>query len=598
MVHCKVCGKEITAEDEFCPHCGMRAQKAAPAPTPVRKDPVQATVAAIPKEPAPAPVKKEPEQEQAPAVPKEPEPPPPPKPDYLKMAREYYANNKKKVTMIGGIAALALVCIIALVVVFNVAVPAFKYSKAETLLSGGQYDEAIAAFAALTDYKDAAEREKDAKYQRAGKLLADQYYNLAVDAYTELGSYKDAPSHLKEAQYQKAGSLIAAEDYVSAIATLEKIKGYKDANDLAKEAKYRQAKNLLNAKDYMGAYTAFDALGTYKDSAQLKFPLQFTLVKNRQISTIQFGTCEWKVLKVEGEKALVIATEYVASKPEEEVEAWLNGDFYNLFRAEEKAKIITTEVEIGGEKANKRVWLLSESEARTYFTTNDQRKVGYKGWYLRDGFVSKNGVIGYDKDSDEWGFSANVYFNISAGAWQGFGNYLKAGSYGVRPALWLKLDMPVAATPPKPESTANALHEFLLEGNVLLVGNTMDFEPFGFYAEDNKTRKGFDVELAEEIGKIIGVPVRFVDIEFDYIFDNLGQKYDCAISGLSYTAEREKRFGLSTPYFEGNLPDGGTDMLVAFTVKENLALLDEINRAIGQLEDSGQLDALRSKWLS
>jgi len=578
MVHCKVCGQEITAEDEFCQHCGMRAQKAAPAPTPV---------------------KKEPEQEQAPAVPKEPEPPPPPKPDYLKMAREYYANNKKKVTTIGGIAALALVCVIALVVVFNVAVPAFKYSKAETLLSGGQYDEAIAAFAALTDYKDAAEREKDAKYQRAGKLLADQYYNLAVDAYTELGSYKDAPSHLKEAQYQKAGSLIAAEDYVSAIATLEKIKGYKDANDLAKEAKYRQAKNLLNAKDYLGAYTAFDSLGTYKDSAQLKFPLQFTLVKNRQISTIQFGTFEWTVLKVEGEKALVIATEYVASKPEEEVDAWLNGDFYNLFSAEEKAKIITTEVEIGGEKTNKRVWLLSESEARTYFTTNDQRKVGYKGWYLRDGFVSKNGVIGYDKDSDEWGFSANVYFNISAGAWQGFGNYLKAGSYGVRPALWLKLDTP-ATTTPKPNTPTTASHDFLLERDRIFVGiAAVDYKPFICHSADGDGWMGFDIDLAQEIGKSLGFSgVHFVETPWEQIFDGLGIEYDCIISAVSYTTEREKRMGLSIPYFVGNAPDSDADLdtFVVVTTKENQTLLDEINRTIQELEASGMLKAWQNKW--
>ena len=586
MVHCKVCGKEISAEDEFCPHCGMRARPSAPVPipAPAPKEPVKVDAPAVVPEDPPPP--KEPEKE-----------PEPPKPDILSVAREYYANNKKKVTTIGGVAALVVVCIIALAVVFNVAMPAFKYSKAETLLSGGRYEEAIAAFSALEDYKDAAERLKDSKYQRAGKLLADKFYNLAIDAYSELGLYKDAPTHLKEAHYQNAGSLIVSEDYTGAIAALEKITGYRDANDLVKEAKYRQAKKLLNAKDSKGAYAMLDALGDYKDSKQLKFPLQFTLVKNRQIDALQFGTCEWKVLKVDGNKALVIAKEYVASKPEEEVDSWLNGDFYNLFSVEEKSRIVTTEVEVGGEKTNKRAWLLSESEVRTYFSTNDQRKMGYMGWYLRDGFVSKNGVIGYDQDSDEWGFSANVYFNIGAGGWEGFGNYLKAGSYGVRPALWLKLDAPTAATTPTSNPSANASHDFLLEGDTFLVANTMDFEPFGFYAEDGKTRKGFDIELAEEIGKILGVSVRFVDVEFEYIFDGLGNNYDCAISGLSYTGEREKRFGLSTPYFSGDLPDAGTDTLVVFTQKDNQALLDEINRAIGQLEQSGKLDALRDKWL-
>ena len=534
MVNCKVCGKEITAEDEFCPHCGMRVQQPAPVTAPA--EPAQAK--------APEPIV----------------PPAPPQPDMLnefwkktkpkllttwQAARDYLIANKKRVAIIGGIAALAVVCIISVSVVVNVAIPAFKYSKGETLLSGGRYEDAITAFAALGDYKDAAEREKDAKYQQAGKLLTDQYYNLAIDLYNELGSYKDTPSRLQEAQYQKARSLISSEDYVGAIAVLEKIKGYKDANALAQEAKYRQAKNLLSAKDYMEAYTAFDALGGYKDSAQLKAPLQYTLVKARQINAIQFGTCEWTVLKVEGNKALVIAKGFVANKPEEEVEPWLNGEFYNLFSAEEKARIITTGIEVDGTETNKRVWLLSESEARTYFTTDELRKVGSQGWYLRNGFVSKNGVINYDKNSDEWGFSGYGYFNISSGSLAGYGNYLKAGNYGVRPALWINLETSVVFPQEQTTDALPALKE-LDVGEYLLycyvVPSAEMFDPhiihtLGLYSDGTAICGLFDLmktemdeNWQENIQRIAKENPSFQDgrqLKGDYEINGSAISFDC-----------------------------------------------------------------------
>ena len=81
-------------------------------------------------------------------------------------------EKKQKYTKIGIIsAACAVVVIAAIVVITRVIVPSVKYNSAVSLMDEGKYDEAIAAFEELGDYKDSAE-----------KIAIRDNYNTAVDS--------------------------------------------------------------------------------------------------------------------------------------------------------------------------------------------------------------------------------------------------------------------------------------------------------------------------------------------------------------------------------------------------------------------------------
>lgn len=91
------------------------------------------------------------------------------------------AKRNKKIAMVA--APIAVVAVIAGVVIFNNAKSNAKsnaaYSEAVALIQSGEYDEAVAAFEALGDYKDSVEQAT------AAELMAknDQLYNEALEIF-------------------------------------------------------------------------------------------------------------------------------------------------------------------------------------------------------------------------------------------------------------------------------------------------------------------------------------------------------------------------------------------------------------------------------
>ena len=150
---------------------------------------------------------------------------------------------EKKIAIVAGIATAVIALVLVIV---NVIIPAVNYSKAEKLLAAGDYGNAIAAFAALGDYKDAAERipqTEDAKieaqkaqnYADAELLLASGDYDGAAEVFEALGGYKDAAEKMAQAEisndYVDAEQLQVQEKNVEAALAFYKLSGYKDARE-------------------------------------------------------------------------------------------------------------------------------------------------------------------------------------------------------------------------------------------------------------------------------------------------------------------------------------------------------------------------------
>jgi polar amino acid transport system substrate-binding protein len=61
--------------------------------------------------------------------------------------------------------------------------------------------------------------------------------------------------------------------------------------------------------------------------------------------------------------------------------------------------------------------------------------------------------------------------------------------------------------------------------------------------------EGFDIDLARELGKALGRPVKFEDLDWDSLIPSLQtDRIDLVCSGMSWTEERTKLIDFSAPY--------------------------------------------------
>ena len=241
--------------------------------------------------------------------------------------------------------------------------------------------------------------------------------------------------------------------------------------------KYNSAMELYNAQKYEDAYKAFNSLN-YKDSAdkaaECLFLKQKAGLTNVNVgSTIKFGfyeqdnntsngkeEIEWKVLAVDGNKALVISqyaldcqkynSTYTDTTWEKcSLRTWLNGTFYNAAFGSDYQKMIASSTVTAdknpsystspGNNTTDKVFLLSITEVYKYFSSESARQCqGTAYCYAQGAYKESNGNCwwwlrspGYDSDH-----AAGVN---DVGSVYDIGSYVDYGDDAVRPALWINL---------------------------------------------------------------------------------------------------------------------------------------------------------------
>ncbi|MDR1782498.1 MAG: amino acid ABC transporter substrate-binding protein [Bacilli bacterium] len=89
-----------------------------------------------------------------------------------------------------------------------------------------------------------------------------------------------------------------------------------------------------------------------------------------------------------------------------------------------------------------------------------------------------------------------------------------------------------------------------MKKDTLIVGLDDTFAPMGFKDKDGKII-GFDVDLANEVGKIIGKKMQFQPIDWSMKETELNNKnIDLIWNGYSITEERKKQVLFSEPYID------------------------------------------------
>ena len=96
----------------------------------------------------------------------------------------------------------------------------------------------------------------------------------------------------------------------------------------------------------------------------------------------------------------------------------------------------------------------------------------------------------------------------------------------------------------------------IIKRGTLRVGMTGDYAPFSLFDSASGQFKGFDVDMAEALGKAIGVKVAFVKTAWPQLAKDFeADDFDIAMGGVSITLERQKKGFFSTAIMrEGKTP--------------------------------------------
>ena len=228
-----------------------------------------------------------------------------------KAAAEAQAKKTKKIAMIA--APIVVAAIVAAVLISGRMEKSAAYNAAVALAEAGQYDEAIAAFTELGEYKDSAEQIRETQYAQAVHLVEDGEYNKATSIFTALGDYKDS----KDSAEQSANA-----------------------------GEYQDALGLLDAGRYGEARAAFEALGDYKDARTYveSFVMRITSITSGSGVTYyrydEYGdlvsdgentytySADRKTVTEEGEYPCIYTYDDQGMLVEEEYDYWLNAFTY------------------------------------------------------------------------------------------------------------------------------------------------------------------------------------------------------------------------------------------------------------------------------
>jgi polar amino acid transport system substrate-binding protein len=120
----------------------------------------------------------------------------------------------------------------------------------------------------------------------------------------------------------------------------------------------------------------------------------------------------------------------------------------------------------------------------------------------------------------------------------------------------------------------------------IVVGLDDNFPPMGFRDESN-TLVGFDIDLAREAGKRLGVEVRFKPIDWNAKEAELnGKRVDVLWNGLTITESRKEKILFTTPYLENR------QIIVVREASPIRTKADLAGKVVGVQEGSSAIEAV------
>lgn len=113
-----------------------------------------------------------------------------------------------------------------------------------------------------------------------------------------------------------------------------------------------------------------------------------------------------------------------------------------------------------------------------------------------------------------------------------------------------KATAPAPAAEPQTEAATQTLLDEIKKNGVIRIGTEGTYAPFTFHDEAGKLT-GFDVELAEEVAKRLGVKAEFIETKWDGMFAGLDAKrFDVVANQVTIRPDRIEKYDFSTPYIQ------------------------------------------------
>lgn len=133
----------------------------------------------------------------------------------------------------------------------------------------------------------------------------------------------------------------------------------------------------------------------------------------------------------------------------------------------------------------------------------------------------------------------------------------------------------------------SSLQDILTNGK-LVVGLDASFPPMGF-RDDDQNIIGFDIDVAKEVCKRMGIELELVPINWDAKEQELNTKnIDCIWNGMSYNDEREESMQLSQPYMKN------TQVIVVLKESSAETLEDLTGKTVALQNGSTASDAMNN----
>lgn len=121
----------------------------------------------------------------------------------------------------------------------------------------------------------------------------------------------------------------------------------------------------------------------------------------------------------------------------------------------------------------------------------------------------------------------------------------------------------------------------------IVVGLDDNFPPMGFRDEKNQL-VGFDIDMAREAGKRMGLDMEFKPIDWNAKEAELnGKRVDMLWNGLTITEERKKNIGFTAPYMENH------QIILVAAASPIKTKADLAGRVVGAQDGSSAVDAIK-----
>ena len=139
------------------------------------------------------------------------------------------------------------------------------------------------------------------------------------------------------------------------------------------------------------------------------------------------------------------------------------------------------------------------------------------------------------------------------------------------------------------QAPTNAALQKIYAQGYFTYGLEAQYRPFEF-RDENDQIIGYDIDIANEIGKRMGVEARPVDTSWGAVIQSLYDgKFDFILGGMTANGERYKRVDFSVPYMDGSsglLVRAGEGILERKDLADKIVAAGEGTPSVKQLEDT------------